>query len=91
MAAGLSLVAQVAQQEEITPMTDSPRFPIGTTYKTRGKHSRLCTVTDILRTYNAAGDLVRIRYVTTHEFAGQIVTDSDVTDTTVAMGVAQLA
>jgi hypothetical protein len=64
-----------------------PRFAIGTKYKTQGKHGRECTVTDILRTYNAAGDLVSIRYVSTHQFCGQAVTDRDVVDTTIARGL----
>jgi len=62
------------------------RFTIGHQFKTRGKASRLCTVTDILRTYNAAGELVRIRYVATHEMMGQTVTDHDVCETSIMMG-----
>lgn len=60
-------------------------FPIGTRFKTRGKHPRLCTVVDILKTYNSAGELVEVRYLTTHECLGQIVTDR-VVRTTIAMG-----
>jgi hypothetical protein len=63
-----------------------PKFNIGHQFKTRGKHPRLCTVVDILRTYNAKGDLVKTRYVATHEFMGQTVTDGDVCETTIAMG-----
>ena len=63
------------------------KFSIGTQFKTRGKHPRLCTVVDILRTYNTAGDLVRIRYVATHELMGQTITEYDVVETTIAMGV----
>lgn len=63
-----------------------PRFAIGQRYTTRGKAPRLCTVTDILRTYNAAGELVCIRYTATHEFMGQLVTDHYVCDATIAMG-----
>jgi hypothetical protein len=63
-----------------------PKFNIGHQFKTRGKHPRLCTVIDILRTYNAKGDLVKTRYVATHEFMGQTVTDSDICETTIAMG-----
>jgi hypothetical protein len=59
---------------------------IGQRFKTRGKHPRECVVTDILRTYNARGELVKTRYVATHEFMGQMVTDSDVTETAIAMG-----
>ena len=64
-----------------------PRFAIGTQFKTRGKYPRVCTVTDIWRTYNAADELVRVRYVATHEFLGQTITDCDVCDTTIAMGL----
>lgn len=62
------------------------RFSIGQTFKTRGKAPRLCTVVDILTTFNSAGELVKTRYIATHEFAGQIVTDHDVCETTIAMG-----
>jgi len=61
------------------------RFNIGTQYLSAGKHPKLCTVKDILKTFNAAGDLVRIRYVATHDFAGQIIAE-EVCDTTVARG-----
>jgi len=63
------------------------RFPIGTRFALRGKGSRLATVVDVWRTYNLAGELVKLRYVATHEFAGQTVTDSDVVDTTIARGL----
>lgn len=62
-------------------------YAIGTQFLSRGKHPRLCTVTDILTTYNAAGQVVRVRYVATHDMLGQVVTDRDVCDTTIAMGV----
>ncbi len=63
------------------------RFTIGTTFKTGGKYPHLCTVVDIHRTYNDAGELVKIRYVATHEFMGQVVRDQDVVDTTIAKGI----
>jgi hypothetical protein len=62
------------------------RFQIGQKFATRGKHPRICTVTDILKTYNSKGELVKIRYVAEHDFLGQIVTDHDVVETTIAMG-----
>lgn len=62
-------------------------FPIGTQFKTRGKVSRLCTVVDILKTYNNAGELVSIRYVCSHVFLGQTVLDRDVVHTTIQMGL----
>lgn len=65
-------------------MTD---YPIGTVFRTRGKHPRVCTVTDIWRTYDAAGALVHTRYVATHELMGQTITERDVVATTIAMGL----
>jgi hypothetical protein len=65
----------------------APRFAIGQQFKSRGKHPRLMTVCDILRTYNAAGDLVRIRYVAQHEFMGQTIKDHDVCETTIARSI----
>jgi len=67
-------------------MNTEPRFQIGQQFKTRGKHPRLCTIIDVLKTYNSKGKMVRLRYVAAHEFMGQIITDSDVVETTVAMG-----
>lgn len=68
-------------------MRQEPKFPIGTQYETRGKVKRLCTVIDILRTYNIAGELVSIRYVASHDFMGQTVLNRDVVETTIAMGL----
>lgn len=59
---------------------------IGQKFKTRGKHPRICTVVDIWRTYNNAGELVRTRFVATHEVMGQTVTDYDVVAPTIQMG-----
>ena len=63
------------------------RFQIGQQYKTRGKHPQLCTIVDVHRTYNSANELVKLRYVTSHQFCGQTVLDTDVVDTTIAMGL----
>lgn len=63
------------------------QFEIGTTFKTRGKHPKVCTVIDRLSTYNNCNELVKIRYVATHEFIGQTVTDYDVCETTIKLGV----
>lgn len=64
----------------------TPRYNIGQQFKSHGKQPRLYTVTDILKTYNSAGEMVRLRYVATFELCGQIVTDCDVVETTIAMG-----
>jgi hypothetical protein len=60
---------------------------IGTMYKSRGKSPRVCTVTDILTTYNSKGELVKTRYVSTHEFMGQTVTEYDVPASAISMGL----
>lgn len=74
----------------MSPVSE-PRFPIGTEYQSRGKRPRLCTVTDILKTYNAAGEMVRVRYVATHPGPlGQLVTDHDVCDATIGLGLLAL-
>lgn len=76
-----------AMRQAIEPMAS--RFPIGQQFYTRGKHPKLCTVVDILRTYNAASELVRVRYAAAHDTMGQVVTDYDVCETTIAMGAVQ--
>ncbi|WP_020472406.1 hypothetical protein [Zavarzinella formosa] len=63
-----------------------PRYKIGHQFLSRGKNPRLCTITDILATTNSKGDVVKIRYVATHEFMGQVLTDHDVCDAAVAIG-----
>lgn len=63
------------------------RFPIGTQYLPRRKHAQVCTVIDQLTTTNSAGEIVATRYVTSHQFCGQTVTDCDVVDPTIAMGL----
>lgn len=67
-------------------MSLTQRFKIGQQFLTRGRSPRLCTITDIWRTYNNAGELVRLRYVATHDFMGQTLTDYDVVDTTISLG-----
>ena len=63
------------------------RFGIGTTFIPRGKKNQeMCTVVDILRTYNSKDELVSIEYVATHKFLGQPVKARYV-DTTIARGL----
>ncbi|WP_306049215.1 hypothetical protein [Oceaniradius stylonematis] len=69
---------------------DKPQFPVGTAFKTRGKHPRLCTVTDYHVTRNLAGEIVKAEYVATFELIGQKVKGL-YPRTTVAMGVVQKA
>lgn len=65
-------------------MTD---YPIGTKYKTRGKHPRECTVIDVHKTYNHKNELVKTTYVSEHLFLGQRLVTHDVVKTTIAMGL----
>lgn len=65
-------------------------YAIGTQFITAGKHGRLCTVIDILSTFNHSGELVKTRYIATHEMMGQVVVDHDVNDVTVARGIDRL-
>lgn len=66
------------------------KFPIGTQFVPHGRARRLCTVTDYLVTRNTAGEIVRTCYVATHEMMGQIVTDDDVCELTIARGINRL-
>ena len=59
---------------------------IGTVFMTRGNHPRKCTVTDIHKTYNAAGALIKIMYVATHDLAGQTITEYDIPAATIIRG-----
>ena len=63
------------------------KYTIGTHFNTRGKHPKFCTVTDIHRTFNSKNELVKCRYVATHKLLDQIVTDYDVIETTITMGL----
>lgn len=65
-------------------------YPIGQQYLSSGKDPRLCTVVDIHRTYNAAGEMVKTRYVTTHKVWEQVVTEHDVVAVTIAKGIAAM-
>lgn len=66
------------------------RFPIGTRYLSGGKCPRLCTIVDHWRTFNLAGELVRERYVSEYRFLDQIMSDADVIETSIAMGIERL-
>ena len=66
-------------------------YAIGTTYLPIGKHAKLSTIVEILKTYNSKNELVAIRYESTHEFLGQTVTTSDIVAPTIARGIFRLA
>jgi hypothetical protein len=64
-----------------------PRFAIGTQFRSGGKNPQVYTVRDILKTYNGAGELVRIRYVAGRILMGQEVLDHDIVEFTIAKGM----
>jgi hypothetical protein len=70
---------------------NEPKFSIGQQYRTRGKSPKLCTVVDILRTVNSRGEVVKLRYVAMHDSCGQLITDYDVREITIAMGITKEA
>jgi len=55
-------------------------YPIGYKFiRTARKNTYVETITDILKTYSTkTGQHVTTRYVATHEFMGQTVTDFDI-------------
>lgn len=71
-------------------MKMSHKFPIGTVFKTRSKSPLICTVVDQLTTTNSKGEVTSERYVATHNFCGQTVSDNNVVETTIAMGLVSL-
>lgn len=68
-----------------------PTYGVGTRFKTRGANPRECAVVDIHTTRNLAGEVVRVRYVATHEFMGQTITDRNVVEVTIAMGLMSIS
>ena len=65
-------------------------YEIGTKFKPIGKRGDICTVTDMLTTRNMAGEIVDVRYVATHLFMGQTMTNRDVCAATIARGIENL-
>jgi hypothetical protein len=59
-----------------------PRYPKGTQFVRMGQKNTQ-TVVDYFVTRNMAGDIVRARYLCHHTVCGQIVTDSDITETSI--------
>ena len=71
-------------------ITMKPRFDIGTTFiRYSSKQKVPETITDILTTTNSAGEVVKIRYVTKHQFCGQSITDVDVCDATISRSISK--
>jgi len=70
----------------MTNVISKSDITIGTQFFSHGKHPKLCTVTDILTTYNSQGNLVMTRYVAEHEFCGQTIVNRDVCAVTIQRG-----
>ena len=66
------------------------KHPLGTQYLSHGKNPVLCTVTDYHVTKNIEGAIVRERYVASHDFLDQTVTEIDIPEITIARGIARL-
>lgn len=65
-------------------MITKEQITVGTQFYRYGrKHKVLETVIDIHTTYNLAGQIVNVRYVTEHELMGQKVIDYDVVAVTI--------
>jgi len=62
-------------------------YPVGTKFKTRGKHPKECTVIDYYTVTNLNGDVVDNYYVAEYEFMGQTIVDRNVPVCTIAMGL----
>ncbi len=62
------------------------KYPVGTTFTPRRKNTYTATVIDYHTTTNLAGEVIKARYVCTHDFCGKTVTDYDVSPTTIARG-----
>lgn len=62
------------------------KYKIGTKFIPRGKGKNLRTVVDFYTTFNIKGELVKERYVTTHDLLGHKVYDYGVVQTTIDMG-----
>jgi hypothetical protein len=46
---------------------------IGVKFLSGGKNKRICTVIDILKTYNHKKELVKTTYIEQHDFLGQTI------------------
>ncbi|HEY1171064.1 MAG TPA: hypothetical protein VGH19_06795 [Verrucomicrobiae bacterium] len=66
------------------------KFLPGTTFIPLSRKDRCNhTVTDVLTTTDLSGKIHHIRYVATHPFLGQTVTESNVIETTIERGLVQ--
>ncbi len=72
---------------DVREIADAPRFAVGTTFSSGGKHPNICKITDVHTTRNLAGDAIKVRYSATHSFIGQVVTETDVTEARVVAGL----
>lgn len=64
-------------------------YAIGTEFMTLGKHPRVCTIRDVWTTYNTAGEVVRIEYVSDSDYIGGKLEQTD-SAVSIARGIARL-
>ena len=65
----------------------NPKYKIGQKYIARGIRKDVCTIVDIYKTHNSKGELIKIQYVSEHDFLGQKITNYDVPQATIARGL----
>lgn len=58
---------------------------IGVQFLSSGKNKRVCTVIDILKTYNSKNELIKTSYIEQHDFCGQTL-KSEVVSVSVQRG-----
>ncbi len=78
-----SFIGQIIRERKMK----EPKYEVGQQYLPKGKGCTLRTIIDIHTTYNLASEVVRLRYVSTHDFLGQKVIELDVCETTVSIGI----
>ena len=63
-----------------------PKYPIGTKFIRRNRNAVIETISEIYITRNSKGGFISLRYEATHLLLGQIVTDYDILETSIARG-----
>lgn len=82
--------AVISRAIEFSLEHDLMTYPTGTQYLSNGKHPRVCTITDVWTTTDSQGKVVKVQYVSTHNFFGRIVTEYYVCAVTIAKGIAAM-
>ena len=62
----------------MTKFITAAEIVVGLKYQANNKRKDICTVIDIYKTYNIAGELVATRYICEYEFLGQRIKSEEV-------------